>query len=171
LPKSNLKKRAGGAARILGRPVGESLAERPPLDTVELHAALGFRLRKAWTAMECYFLECFREEKVTPATYAVLVLVAANPGCLAAEICAVTSISSANIIPYIDELVDRGLIRREVGARDRRVKHLHLTEAGALRLEAWRRLEKRVMEHFRKKLGPQNLPKFMDYLGTVAEKD
>ena len=171
MPISSLPKRVGVATRIPKRAGGETFVDRPPLDTVELHAALGFRLREAWAAMERYFLECFREEKVTPATYAVLVLVAANPGCLAAEICAATSISSANIIPYIDELVDRGLIRREVGARDRRVKHLHLTEAGALRLEAWRRLEKRVMEHFRKKLGSQNLPKFIEYLGTVAEKD
>ena len=121
--------------------------------------------------MERYFLECFREEKVTPAIYAVLVLVAANPGCLAAEICAVTSISSANIIPYIDELVERGLIRREVGAADRRVKHLHLTGKGAIRLEAWRQLEKRVMEHFQKKLGAQNLPRFIEWLGVISEPD
>jgi DNA-binding MarR family transcriptional regulator len=161
----------GGAARGPGRPGRESLAARPALDTAELYAALGFRLREAWAAMERYFLECFREEKVTPATYAVLVLVAANPGCLAAEICAVTSISSANIIPYIDELVNRGLMRREVGAKDRRAKHLHLTAAGASRLDAWRGLEKRVMEHYRKKLGPQNLPRFIEYLGAVAEKD
>jgi DNA-binding MarR family transcriptional regulator len=121
--------------------------------------------------MERYFLECFREEKVTPASYAVLVLVAANPGCLAAEICAVTSISSANIIPYIDELVERGLIRREVGAADRRVKHLYLTEKGGARLEAWRRLEKGLMEHFQKKLGAQNLPKLIDWLGAISARD
>jgi DNA-binding MarR family transcriptional regulator len=125
----------------------------------------------AWAAMERYFLECFREEEVTPALYAILVLVAANPGCLAAEVCAVTAISSANIIPYIDELVERGLIRREVGATDRRVKHLHLTDKGAARLEAWRRIERRVMEHFQAKLGAQNLPKLIEWLGVVADND
>jgi DNA-binding MarR family transcriptional regulator len=148
-----------------------SLAERPPLDTAELQGALGFRLRAAWVAMERYFFERFEAEKASPATYAILVLVAANPGCLASEICAVTSISSANIIPYIDELVERGLIRREVGAGDRRVKHLHLTAEGASRLEAWRRLEKRVVQHFQKKLGAQNLPQLIEWLAIVAEHD
>lgn len=155
LPTSNIRKRA-------------ALADRPPLEADELHAVLGFRLRVAWGAMERYFLEQFREEKASPATYAILVLVAANPGCLAAEICAVTAISSANIIPYIDELVERGLIRRELGASDRRAKHLHLTEEGAVRLQAWRRLEKQVVRHFKHKLGAQNLPKLMEWLGLIA---
>jgi len=121
--------------------------------------------------MERYFCECFREEEITPATYAVLVIIAANPGCLAAEICSVTSISSANIIPYIDELVERGLIRREVGAADRRVKHLHLTEKGVVRLEAWRRLEKRVMQHFQAKLGAEKLPRLLEWLGSITDND
>lgn len=158
LPTSSIRKRAG-------------LAERPPLEADELHAALGFRLRAAWVAMERYFLEQFREEKASPATYAILVLVAANPGCLAAEICAVTAISSANIIPYIDELVERGLIRRELGASDRRAKHLHLTEEGAVRLQAWRRLEKQVVRHFQNKLGAQNLPRLIEWLGLMADNE
>jgi len=145
--------------------------ERPALNTAELQRALGFRLREAWAAMARYFCECFREEEITPATYAVLVIIAANPGCLAAEICSVTSISSANIIPYIDELVERGLIRREVGATDRRVKHLHLTEQGVVRLEVWRRLEKRVMQHFQAKLGAQNLPQLLKWLGSITDND
>lgn len=171
MPTSHSRKRGDVAARLSGGPNGKSVGERRALDTAELQAALGFRLREAWAAMERYFIECFREEKITPATYAILVLVAANRGCLAAEICATTSISSANIIPYIDELVERGLIRREVGARDRRVKHLHLTPKGATRLEVWRRLERRVMKHFQKKLGAQNLPTFIEWLGIVATSD
>ncbi len=165
------RKRARVAARVAGRTGGASRAERPPLQAAELEAALGFRLRVAWAAMERYFLECFREQGITPATYAIVLLVAANPGCLAAEICAVTSISSANIIPYIDELVERGLISREVGATDRRVKHLRLTKEGAERLETWRRLEKQVMEHFHNKLGAQSIAKIIEWLGVIANSD
>jgi DNA-binding MarR family transcriptional regulator len=168
---SNIKARSGSAARSPKRASGDGLTETRSLDTGELQAILGFRLREAWAAMERYFVECFREEKVTPASYAILVVVAANPGCLASEICAVTSISSANIIPYIDELIERGFIRRELGIRDRRVKHLHLTEEGARRLDIWRRIEKRLIQHFQKKLGPQNLPRFIEWLAIMAEAD
>jgi DNA-binding MarR family transcriptional regulator len=163
--------RSGVAARISKHEREASLAQRPPLESAELQAALGFRLRVAWGAMERYFFECFQAENIAPATYAILVLVAANPGCLAAEICAVTAISSANIIPYIDELVERGLLRREVGARDRRVKHLYLTDEGASHLVALRRIEKRVVAHFEKKLGAQNLSKLIEWLGILAEND
>jgi DNA-binding MarR family transcriptional regulator len=164
--------RRGGVASRISKHQGEaSGAQRPPLESAELQAALGFRLRVAWGAMERYFFECFQAEKIAPATYAILVLVAANPGCLASEICAITAISSANIIPYIDELVERGLIRREVGARDRRVKHLYLTDEGASHLVALRRLEKRVVAHFEKKLGAQNLSKLIEWLGILAEND
>ena len=115
--------------------------------------------------------QIIQAENIAPATYAILVLVAANPGCLASEICAITAISSANIIPYIDELVERGLIRREIGARDRRVKHLYLTDEGAAHLVALRRLEKRVVAHFEKKLGAQSLSKLIEWLGILAEND
>jgi DNA-binding MarR family transcriptional regulator len=150
---------------------GGKPAERPRLDSAELEAALGFRLREAWATMERCFSRCFQDERLTPAAYAIVLLVAANPGCLASEICAVTSISSANIIPYIDELVERRLIRREVGARDRRSKHLHLTDEGAACLETWRRLEQQVIAHFRKKLGAQNLHKLLELLAVMAGRD
>ena len=166
-----IPRRAGVAARISKHQGEASRAQRPPLGSAELQTALGFRLRVAWGAMERYFFECFQAENITPGSYAILVLTAANPGCLASEICAVTAISSANIIPYIDELVERGLIRREVGARDRRVKHLYLTDAGASHLVALRRLEKRVVAHFEKKLGAQNLSKLIEWLGILAEDD
>ena len=118
LPTSNIRKRA-------------ALADRPPLEADELHAVLGFRLRVAWGAMERYFLEQFREEKASPATYATLVLVAANPGCLAAEICAVTAISSANIIPYIDELVERKRLSGYRVAPDRTSDRRWMDQAAA----------------------------------------
>ena len=69
------------AARISKHQGEASLAQRPPLESAELQAALGFRLRVAWGAMERYFFECFQAENIAPATYAILVLVAANPGC------------------------------------------------------------------------------------------
>jgi DNA-binding MarR family transcriptional regulator len=169
LPTATIRKRVRGSARR--RTHGESVGQRPALDTAELEGALGFRLREAWGAMERYFCECFREEDITPATYAVLVIIAANPGCLAAEISSVTSISSANIIPYIDDLVERGLIRREVGATDRRVKHLHLTDKGVARLEVWRRLEKQVMRHFQAKVGADRLPRLLEWLGLITRDD
>jgi len=171
LSTATIRKRVGGSTGSRPRSRDASLTPRPALDTTELQAALGFRLREAWGAMERYFCECFREEEITPATYAVLVIIAANPRCLAAEICSVTSISSANIIPYIDDLVDRGLIRREVGTADRRVKHLHLTQRGLARLEVWRRLEKRVMQHFQAKVGAQNLPRLLEWLGLITDHD
>ena len=50
-------------------------------------------------------------------------------------------------------------------------KHLYLTDEGASHLVALRRLEKRVVAHFEKKLGAQNLSKLIEWLGILAEND
>lgn len=44
--------------------------------------------------------------------------------------------SGSNITTVIDNLERDGLVRRERGAKDRRVIHVHLTEAGTSKVEA-----------------------------------
>ncbi len=44
--------------------------------------------------------------------------------------------SGSNMTTVIDNLERDGLVRRERGAKDRRVIHVHLTEAGSGKLEA-----------------------------------
>jgi MarR family 2-MHQ and catechol resistance regulon transcriptional repressor len=44
--------------------------------------------------------------------------------------------SGSNLTLVIDNLERDGLVRRERGVKDRRVIHLHLTEAGKVKLEA-----------------------------------
>src|ERR1051325_3092291 len=44
--------------------------------------------------------------------------------------------STSNITTVIDNLEKAGLVRRERDAQDRRVIHVHLTEAGSAKIEA-----------------------------------
>jgi DNA-binding MarR family transcriptional regulator len=146
-----------------------AVAEIPAgLDRSELNRTLGFRLREAWQEMERDFLERFREEKITPALYAILILVDANPGCRPSDLCREVSISPTNIVPYIEDLVQRGLMLREGGVRDRRMKHLTLTTRGRDYLNELRALHKAVDRDFLDKLGADNMAKLVELLARIT---
>jgi DNA-binding MarR family transcriptional regulator len=138
------------------------------MDRADLSTTLGFNLREAWQEMERCFLECFREEKITPALYAILILVEANPGCRPSDVCREISISPTNIVPYIDDLVARGLLSREVGVNDRRIKLLNLTPEGRDYLQRLRSLHKAIDDQFIQKLGQQNLDRLVELLATIT---
>lgn len=121
--------------------------------------------------MERHFLETFREEEITPALYAILILVETNPGCLTSEICREVAISPTNIIPYVDSLIARGLLSREYGVKDRRHKHLSLTDKGRAGLQRLRSMHQALTDHFTARLGKKNMDKLIELLATMNAED
>ena len=138
------------------------------LDRSELEQTFGFRLRQAWQEMERCFLDCFRDEKITPALYAILLLVDANPGCRPSDVCREIAITPANIVPYVDELVQRGLLLRESGADDRRIKLLTLTPDGRLYVRRLRALHEQVNAQFARKVGEAKLGDLTQLLSLIT---
>ncbi|MFN8073908.1 MAG: MarR family transcriptional regulator [Kineosporiaceae bacterium] len=53
-----------------------------------------------------------------------------RPGCTAAELAGILSLSKARLSAVVEELVEAGLVRRERRPDDRRRLHLSLTEEG-----------------------------------------
>jgi DNA-binding MarR family transcriptional regulator len=164
----NKKEAAKNALPTAGR--ARAPVRRLHLDRAELDSTLGFRLREAWASMERYFLDTFRDEGISPPLYALLILVEANPDCLASEICREIGISAANIVPYVDYLVGQGLIVREAGVHDRRNKHLAITTAGCEYLKELRKLHKAVDEHFARRIGKDNMRKLVELLRAMGNE-
>jgi len=67
----------------------------------------------------------------------MLALIDEKPGIRAAELCRVLGIKSANMVPLIAELEERGLLERDDHANDKRVRVLHLTEAAREAMPGW----------------------------------
>jgi DNA-binding MarR family transcriptional regulator len=133
-----------GEARVL--PIRE--ARRPPapptgrgpftamLRQGPLDRRLGYLLRRAQLAVFQDFFATFAGFAVTPAQYAVLTLVEANPGSSQAQVADALAIKPANFVGLVRALVGRGLVRRAPVPGNRRSMALTLTDAGAELLSA-----------------------------------
>lgn len=96
-----------------------------------LENTLGFLLAAGWRHANHYFTQHFRDFDITPATYGVLTLVDANPGCAIGDVGRAMGIAPNNIARLVDRLHERGLLEKSVGPEDARVRSLTLTQEGA----------------------------------------
>jgi len=85
-----------------------------------------------------------RKFDITPAQWAVVKIVAANPGIVQARVAELLAIERARLVEMLDRLERRGLIVRSRSPSDRRSHALHLTQGGAGLLE---RLDPLITAH------------------------
>lgn len=129
------------------------------LDQRSMQQVIGYRLRRAQLLVFKGFYEAFSELELRPADFAVLALIADNPGRKQAEIAAVLGIKRANFVAIINGLAERGLVERRSKESDRRAHALFLTPAGcefAARMHG-------IQQEFEQQL--------VDRLGGPAERD
>jgi DNA-binding MarR family transcriptional regulator len=113
---------------------------------------VGYHLRRSSSAFFVDFTAAMEGTGLRQVTFAILAVVAANPGTNQGTIGRLLSIKRANMVALINELVDKGLLDREVDRRDRRAFLLSLTPAGQAALaDAGRRIdvhEQRMLADF-----------------------
>ena len=129
------------------------------LDQRSMQQVLGYRLRRAQLVVFREFSDAFSELELRPADFAVLALMADNPGRRQSEIAAALGIKRANFVPLINGLAERGLVERREKANDRRSHALYLTDCGhefVVRMNA-------IQQAFEQQL--------VDRLGGSAERD
>lgn len=102
-----------------------------------LEELIGYNLRRASALALNDFAVELSETSLRPVTFSMLALVAGKPGIRAAELCRVLGIKSANMVPLIADLEERGLIERDEHARDKRVRGLYLTATAKDAMPAW----------------------------------
>ncbi len=102
---------------------------------------VGYALRRAQLTVFQDFIDSLAELDLRPGQFSLLTIVDANPGLLQSHACAALGIQKANLVPLLDGLQKRGLVRRV--ARDGRANGLHLTDEGRRLLGRARRLHDR----------------------------
>lgn len=100
------------------------------LDQRAMQQVVGYRLRRAQLIVFKEFSEAFSELDLRPADFAVLALIADNPGRKQAEIAAALGIKRANFVALINGLAERGLVERRQKENDKRSHALFLTDCG-----------------------------------------
>lgn len=113
----------------------DAVAEKTEVDLGPLGDTVGFLLRLAQLRSFGAFRERFAELGLNPGAFAVLVLIARNPGVRQGVIADRLMIKPAHMTKLVRALEEAGLILRLVPDHDRRSVELSLTEAGEAYLE------------------------------------
>lgn len=134
------KASAAGKTRAT-RPAAPVAATAPaPAALGHLDHVLGYVLRRAQIAVFNDFRRAFAEHDISPTQYAVLSIIADQPGLRQGDVSAALGIKRTNFVAVLDELERRGLARRQAVADDRRSRALFLTDDGAALAERLRKL-------------------------------
>ena len=152
---------------------GDGKPTREILNSERLSGLMGFHVRVAAASLYRHFTRAMAHLKLTQKQYAVLELIADNPGCSQVDLAASLGMDRATMMALVEGLERRRLIGRSVSITDRRRHDLHLTEVGAEMLvqarevidaheaellEGWSDQEKAAfmagLKRFRGKFGP-----------------
>ena len=127
---------------------------RPALALGVLHSHLGYLVRRLQLWIFQDFTRTLRKFDIRPAQYSVLVVIKANAGLSQADVAEALGIERARLVRLLDELEQRGLIRRLPSPRDRRSHALVLTRDGAKKLKPILALAREHEARLEAALGP-----------------
>ena len=99
-----------------------------------------------------------------------LYTIARNPGLSVADLLAILKITKQSLNRVLKELLAEGYVERKSGMRDRRMRHLHLTDKGA-KLEAsiWEARRPKLVKAFRD-AGPEAVSGFRRVLMNLVSE-
>ena len=138
------------------------------VDLGPLAAMLHHALRNAQAQVLEELQASFTAEDMRPLPFAILVVLARNPGLRQIQVGFALGIQPTNLVPLIDGLEQRGLAERRVVPGDRRARGLFLTKLGA---ETLARLEARAAAHEARladRLGPGGREQLLSLLRRLA---
>lgn len=120
--------------KLEDRPAGPraaaALEEPGEVRLGQLQDYVGFHLRLAQNAAFHAFVRRIGRLDLGPGRFAFLSLIGENPGISQTALGRANGRDKSTLTPVLDDLVRRGLVRRERLARDRRSYSLSLTGAG-----------------------------------------
>lgn len=122
------------------------------LDQSCLQHVLGYQLARADVpTKKVFFKHLGQPLGLRPVEFTILMLIAHNDQVTQKQLSQTLAVSAPNITALLDRLAERGLLTRVRSETDRRLQHIHLTEAGhalACRAdEVSRTMEHDLMRH------------------------
>lgn len=140
-----------------------------PIDAQALEELPGFYIRRLQQIAVAIFLEETQDFGITPVQFAALTAIQREPGLDQRTLAGRIGFDTSTLGSVIDRLEARGLVVRSNSPTDRRVRLLHLTEAGTTLLSdidpSMRKAQLRMLAP----LAPEQRLVFMDMLSTLVE--
>jgi DNA-binding MarR family transcriptional regulator len=148
---------------------GASPGEGDGLKLGELSGLLGYALKRAQARVSDDFSRCVAPLQLTPAQFAMLLLLERNPGCNQTEIAGTLGILRPNLVPMLDGLESRDLCVRTRSTADRRSHMLMLTDKGrAILARAKKLISTKHETRLNELLGSQNREALLSMLAKIA---
>ena len=126
------------------RPARQETGPAPPISLEGLKGLAGYLIRQAQLWVFHDFIETLAPLDIRPPQYSILAVVRENPGLTQMALSQVLGIVRSAVVPLLDELESRKLLKRTASASDRRAHALYLTAKGNLLLG---RADALVQEH------------------------
>ena len=139
-----------------------------PIDPGPLKKRIGYMLRLAQLAVLEQAIKTFEPFGLRPQEYGVLLLVEHAPGRNQSAIGQALRVQRANFVGLIQELEERGLVRRSPGANDGRVRVLHLTRSGKALLARAKKADAGLSRQLARKLDGEHRA-CLAHLRTLAD--
>jgi len=124
------------------------------LDGLVGHAGYAVRRFQIWIFQD--FIRTLAAVDIKPTQYSVLTVIGANPGLSQMAVAKRLGIERARLVPLLDSLEDRKLVRRVQSRTDRRSHALHLTARGQASLRQFKLLAAEHERHVAEKIGAEN---------------
>ncbi len=136
-------KKAGGAQRKR-RQVRHQAEASPVVSLLRLSSLAGYLIRQAQLWVFQDFNETLAPLDIRPAQYSILTVVRENPGLSQMALSQVLGIVRSGVVPLLDGLESRRLVKRTASASDRRSHAVYLTAEGRTLLD---RVDALVQQH------------------------
>lgn len=112
------------------RPVHSRLAEDIDPQQSEIEDLIGYNLKRAYVIVRNDFRKTLGDDGFAPRVFTALSLVVQYPNITQSELARLLGIERSGLVAIIDELQERGFVRRNPVPGDRRVQALSPTNAG-----------------------------------------
>jgi DNA-binding MarR family transcriptional regulator len=137
------------------------------LNVTPLSEFVGFALRRAQAAVYADLNLSLAQVALRPGQFAVLKLIADNPGSSQSSVCSALGVQKANFVVTMSDLVRRGLVQRRRSVADGRTYALHLSAQGRRILRRAGELQSVHEQRLRDRLGVQGRTQLLELLDRL----
>lgn len=135
----------------------------------DFHTMPGHLVRRAHQISVAIFMEECADHNVTPVQYACLSEIARQPGVDATRLAAAVAFDRSTLGNVLERLESKGWVDRRPSPGDRRVKLLHITQAGVQLLEAIEPGVVAAQKRLLKPLSAADRKLFMRLIGEIVD--
>jgi DNA-binding MarR family transcriptional regulator len=132
-----------------------------------LENLVGYNLRRAHAVQRQRFAAVFGPEGIRPVLLSALGLIYATPRMSQTDLGKLLEVKRANVATLLDELEQRGLLKRRRSSEDRRAHEIELTVQGRAKTKRWLAMHARLEEDLVSSLGPAGRDQLLALLRKI----